>query len=47
MERAQISLSEELREKVDKEAEEKGIGISEMIRYILFQYYDHKDDLNE
>ena len=44
MERAQISLSKKLREKLDKEAEEKGIGISEMIRYILFKYYDKKDD---
>jgi len=47
MERTQISLTEELREKLDKEAEEKGIGISEMIRYILFKYYDEKDDDNE
>ncbi|MFN2341706.1 MAG: CopG family transcriptional regulator [Halanaerobium sp.] len=47
MERTQISLSKELRDKVDNEAAEKGIGISEMIRYILFQYYDEKDDNNE
>lgn len=47
MERAQISLSEELRDKLDQEADEKGIGISEMIRYILFQYYDQKNDSNE
>ncbi|MFW5795293.1 MAG: CopG family transcriptional regulator [Bacillota bacterium] len=47
MERTQISLSKELRNMVDNEATEKGIGISEMIRYILFQYYDKKDDNNE
>jgi metal-responsive CopG/Arc/MetJ family transcriptional regulator len=47
MERTQISLSKELRDMVDNEADEKGIGISEMIRYILLQYYDEKDDNNE
>jgi metal-responsive CopG/Arc/MetJ family transcriptional regulator len=47
MERTQISLPQELRNILDKEADEKGIGISEMIRYILFQYYDKKNDANE
>jgi hypothetical protein len=47
MERTQISLSKELRDQLGNEADEKGIGISEMIRYILFQHYDKKNDSNE
>lgn len=47
MQRAQISLSEELTQKVEEEANKKGIGKSEMIRYILFRYYDKKDAINK
>lgn len=46
MERTQVSLPNYLRDKLDKECDKKGIGISEMVRYILFQYYE-EDDTNE
>lgn len=47
MERTQISLSDELIKMLEKEEQAKGISRSEVIRYILFQYFDAKVDKNE
>lgn len=47
MQRVQISLPQELVDKLESEGGKKGIGKSEMIRYILFQYFDAKDDNSE
>jgi metal-responsive CopG/Arc/MetJ family transcriptional regulator len=44
MERTQVSLPKYLRDKLDEEGNKKGIGISEMVRYILFQYYEESDN---
>ena len=42
MKRTQISLPQQMIDKLDKTAGEKGISRAEIIRRIIDQYYDRK-----
>jgi metal-responsive CopG/Arc/MetJ family transcriptional regulator len=42
MKRTQISLPQQMIDKLDKTAKEKGISHAELIRRIIDQYYDRK-----
>jgi metal-responsive CopG/Arc/MetJ family transcriptional regulator len=42
MKRTQISLPQQMIDKLDKTASEKGISRAELIRYIINSYYDRK-----
>lgn len=43
MKRTTIYLPEQLKEKLNRKAKEKGIQFSELVRYILFQCVEEDD----
>ncbi|KXS42987.1 MAG: hypothetical protein AWU54_1167 [Candidatus Frackibacter sp. T328-2] len=42
MKRTQISLPQQMIDKLDETAKEKGISRSELIRYIIDSYYENR-----